>query len=115
VIPTSTSTPIDGRHATASGSIILQAKHYHRSPFSSLKSTMKKERATIDRLQAQRYILVTSAPLTPQNKAVLSELIGPSLKTTGDIFGPDDLNALLRKHPTVEEGLLRRFRGACAV
>ena len=106
---------IDGRHATASGSIILQAKHYHRSPFSSLKSTMKKERATIDRLKAQRYILVTSAPLTPQNKEVLSELIGPSLKATGDIFGPDDLNALLRKHPTVEEGHHKLWTGTTAV
>lgn len=106
---------MDGRHASASGSIILQAKHYHRSPFASLKSTMKKERPTINRLQTQRYILVTSTTLTQQNKEALSELIGPSLKTTGDIFGADDLNALLRKYPGVEESHPKLWAGTTAV
>ncbi|HEY9091517.1 TIR domain-containing protein [Parasphingorhabdus sp.] len=94
---------MDGRHCAGGTSTILQAKHYHRSGFSKLKSAMAAERAAIDRLAADRYILVTSAPLTPKNKSDLKEVIGPSLQTTGDIFGPDDLNALLRKHPEIEE------------
>ncbi|MGO7904929.1 restriction endonuclease [Rhizobium leguminosarum] len=94
---------IDGRHAMADGAIVLQAKHYHRSGFATLKSKMGKERAAIDRLQAKRYILVTSAPLTHKNKAALAAVIGPSLQGPGDIFGPGDLNALLRKHPDVEK------------
>lgn len=36
---------IDGRHAQASGSIILQAKHYEGSPFSKLTAVMKRERS----------------------------------------------------------------------
>jgi tetratricopeptide (TPR) repeat protein len=93
---------MDGRHLSADGSIILQAKHYRRSGLSALKSKMKKERATIDALQAKRYILATSTPLTPKNKIALAEIIGPALLSPGDIFGPDDLNALLRKYPDVE-------------
>jgi len=93
---------MDGRHSSADGAIVLQAKHYHRSGVSALKSKMKKERATIDALQAKRYILATSTPLTPKNKNVLTEIIGPSLLSPGDIFGPQDLNALLRKYPDVE-------------
>jgi len=54
---------IDGRYVTESGSVILQVKHYHRSPFSALKTTMTKERSSIDRLQAERYVLTTSMPL----------------------------------------------------
>lgn len=94
---------MDGRHARADGSIVLQAKHYHGSGFATLKSRMIKERQSIDRLAATRYILVTSAPLTPRNKATLAQLIGPSLQTPGDIFGPGDLNALLRKYPEIEK------------
>ncbi|RUV05556.1 toll/interleukin-1 receptor domain-containing protein [Mesorhizobium sp. M1A.F.Ca.IN.020.06.1.1] len=94
---------MDGRHALADGAIVLQAKHYYRTGFSGLKSKMAKERQSIERLVPKRYILVTSAPLTPKNKSALAEIIGPSLQTPGDIFGPGDLNALLRKHPNIEK------------
>ena len=94
---------IDGRHARADGSIVMQAKHYHGSGFAALKSKMAKERLSIDRLAATRYILVTSAALTPKNKNALAQIIGPSLQTPGDIFGPGDLNALLRKYPDIEK------------
>ena len=94
---------MDGRHCADGASTILQAKHYYRSGFSKLKSAMTAERATIDRMAVDRYILVTSASLTPKNKSDLKEIIGSSLQATGDIFGPDDLNALLRKHPGIEK------------
>ncbi|MCD2175071.1 toll/interleukin-1 receptor domain-containing protein [Rhizobium sp. C4] len=99
---------MDGRCTNADGSIILQAKHYFRSGFSKLKSKMREERVSIDELAPQRYILTTSVPLTPANKAALAEIIGPSLAGTGDIFGADDLNALLRSYPEIvkaHEGL----------
>jgi hypothetical protein len=102
VFPEGPDSGMDGRHALADGAIILQAKHYLRSGFSNLKSTMAKERAAIERLQPKRYILVTSAPLTPKNKDALSGVIGPALQTPSDIFGPGDLNALLRKNPDIE-------------
>ena len=94
---------MDGRHACADGSIVMQAKHYHGSGFAALKSKMKKERLSIDRLAPTRYVLVTSAQLTPKNKNALAEIIGPSLRTPGDIFGPGDLNTLLRKYPDIEK------------
>jgi len=103
VFPEGPDAGMDGRHALADGAIILQAKHYHRSGFSGLKSTMAKERHAIERLQPKRYILVTSALLTPRNKGALSQIIGSALRTPGDIFGPGDLNALLRKHPDIEK------------
>lgn len=92
---------IDGLHASADGSIILQAKHFYRSGFSKLKSKMKEERRSIDGLKPKRYVLSTSVALTPANKRALAEIIGPSLLSTGDIFGADDLNALLRGQPEI--------------
>jgi len=93
---------MDGRHAVADGDVILQAKHYHRSGFAKLKSKMKQERSAIDALQPKRYILVTSAGLTPANKTQLAAIIGPALQNPGDIVGPQDLIALLRKYPDIE-------------
>jgi hypothetical protein len=46
---------MDGRHATADGDIILQAKHYNRSGFTSLTAKMKTERAKIDAPQTKFY------------------------------------------------------------
>lgn len=94
---------MDGRHAISEGAAILQAKHYYRSGFSKLKSKMKEERQSIDELAPKRYILATSVALTPANKEMLAELIGPSLLSTGDIYGADDLNAVLRANPEIEK------------
>lgn len=93
---------MDGRHAAADGATILQAKHYLRSGAGKLLTKMKAERASIDALEPRRYILATSATLTPKNKADLASAIGPTLHSTGEIFGQGDLNALLRKFPHIE-------------
>lgn len=92
---------IDGRHSDANQNVILQAKHYEGSSFSKLKSTMKRERLSIDKLAPTRYILATTCKLTPSNKHELALIIGPSLKSEADIFGPEDINALLRKYPEI--------------
>jgi hypothetical protein len=106
---------MDGRHAAADGNVILQAKHYYRSGFAKLKAKMKTERASIDALQPKRYILATSAALTPANKAQLSEVIGPALEGPGDLFGPQDLVALLRKFPDVETAHPKLWQQSSAV
>jgi hypothetical protein len=51
---------IDGRHAVGSKTTIMQAKHFAGSRFSSLRATMKRERASINKLAPERYVLATS-------------------------------------------------------
>jgi energy-coupling factor transporter ATP-binding protein EcfA2 len=106
---------MDGRHAAASGTIILQAKHHASSRFSSLKTVMAKERSSIDKLRPSRYILATSRPLSPFNKSALARIIGPALKSDGDIFGPEDLNGLLRKFPDIEKANIKLWLASTAV
>lgn len=106
---------MDGRHAAANGNVILQAKHYYRSGFAKLKAKMKTERASIDALQPKRYVLATSAALTPANKTQLGEVIGPALISPGDLFGPQDLVALLRKFPDVETAHPKLWQQSSAV
>jgi energy-coupling factor transporter ATP-binding protein EcfA2 len=105
---------IDGRHAGANKTIV-QAKHYVGSSYASLKSQMQKERAAIDRLAPDRYILATSRPLSPSNKAELAAIIGPWLKHESDILTPEDLNALLRKFPEVEKANFKLWLSGAAM
>ena len=94
----------DGRHAEAGESVILQAKHYEGSSFSKLADAMKLEQASIKKLAPARYILVTSCKFTPDKKRELAKIIGPSLKNEADIFGPEDINGLLREYPEILHG-----------
>lgn len=97
---------IDLRFALAKkGKGIVQAKHLVDSGFSALLQTLKKERPKIDALAPKRYILATSVPMTPARKDKIIEALAPHLTDPADIFGQEDLNALLAKHGDVE----RRF------
>lgn len=106
---------MDGRHSKGSKSSILQAKHYAGSSFAQLKAAMKKERVSIDKLAADRYLLTTSIGLTPDNKDDLASEIGRSLRSSADIFGPEDLNGLLRKYPDIERAHLKLWLSSAAV
>ncbi len=108
---------IDGRHApdAAKAPTILQAKHMEGSTFAVLKAAVRKERASIDKLAPSRYVLATSRPLTPANKASLASEIGPALLSESDILGPDDLEALLRKHPSIEKAHIKLWLSSAAI
>lgn len=90
---------IDGRYASGTDVTILQAKKYGSSSLSELKRVLRKERAKIDTLAASRYILSTSVSMTAARKRDLMDIIGPTLLRPGDIYGKEDLEALLRNHP----------------
>jgi DNA polymerase III delta prime subunit len=106
---------VDGRHAAAGDMTILQAKHYRLSDFDALARTMQKERASIDALTPNRYLLTTSRPLTPPNKDRLATIIGPSLQGTWDIFGNDDINGLLRKYPDLQKSHVKLWLSGAGV
>lgn len=93
---------IDFRHANTSGdNIIVQCKHYVGTGLPGLIGDLKKEVVKVEKLKPTRYILVTSAGLTPLNKVQIQAHFG-SVLTTADILGPDDINNLLGLHPEVE-------------
>lgn len=96
---------IDGRFFThnALGPTIIQVKHWLRSGYSALRAHMKKsECPKIKTLSPNRYIFVTSVPLSPSNKKQLINDLFPYVQNSTDIYGRDDLNALLAKHPDIE-------------
>ena len=106
---------IDGRHASAEGATILQAKHYRLSDFAALARVMRRERKSIDALGPARYVLVTSRPLLPDNKDILAEIVGPALGSLDDILGCEDVNGLLRQHPEVVKSHVKLWLSSAAV
>jgi len=85
----------------------LQAKHYAGSTHAALKSEIKRERSSIDRLAPTRYVLATSRALTPTQKKELAALIGPPLQNEDDIIRAEDLNGLIRKYPDIEKSHIK--------
>lgn len=84
--------------------IVVQIKHYLKSTFAKLKNDLvKNEKNKVDRINPQAYIFVTSQELSVANKIDIKEIFSPHIKSLNDIYGKEDLNALLRKFPLVQE------------
>lgn len=93
---------IDFRYAKVrTAEIIIQCKRY--KSHASLIQALKGEVGKVKRLKPDRYIIVTSASLSPQNKDEIQQLFDGLLHDTGDIFGREDLNNLLSKYTNVEK------------
>lgn len=84
--------------------VIGQVKHYVKSPFSKLLSDLKNiERDKVFNLKPNRYVVVTSQELSPQNKLLIKEVFHPYIISLDDIYGRQDLNIILRANRNIEE------------
>ena len=101
--------------ADADAATIVQCKHYATSSFSTFKNRIATELPKIRAIDPKRYCLVTSLRLTPARKDVLVALLAPYVRTTGDIWGQEDLNALLRQYPEIEKSHFKLWLTSTAV
>ena len=109
---------IDLRHVRVldpKGSTIVQCKRYGPANYAALLRSVKSEYAKMAKLKPQRYVLATSVPLSPANKATLLTLLQPWCRSTEDIFGSEDLNGLLRRFPETEKAHFKLWIGSTAV
>ena len=82
---------------------ILQAKHYLKTAFPKFLQVLREEEPPkIKRFAPQRYLLTTSQELTPDRKTSCLTSLLPYVSIASDIFGREDLNNLLGKHPEIE-------------
>lgn len=96
---------VDGRFFSFDGNeMILQYKHYVKTGYSGLVSKLKTdELPNVRKISPSQYYLVTTVPLSRQNKNDIKNLFTPFIKSDNDIFGQEDLNDLLSKYPHIEE------------
>lgn len=106
---------MDGRHSKDKRNTILQCKHYAGSNFSTLKTANRREILKLSQLNPDHYILFVSQPLTPSRTAEISALLGEYLKESGDIWGQQDIEDSLRRHPNIEKSHLKLWLGNTAV
>lgn len=95
---------IDLRYATAPGNtVIVQCKHYAKSGFAALLRHLRdSELPKIEKVNPNRYVVVTTVSLSPGNKQSILQTLTPYVKSPSDVLGVDDLDGLLAKHPKVE-------------
>ncbi|WP_298777850.1 restriction endonuclease [uncultured Polaribacter sp.] len=84
--------------------IIVQVKHYIKTSFSGLKYNLKNEELPKVRLlNPESYFVVTSTELSLKDKLEIKDIFKPFIKSTDDIYGREDLNALLRENKGIED------------
>ena len=60
-------------------------------------------RHQIAALAPSRYVVVTSVPLSPANKATIVGAVPSAPFVASDVFGQEDLNNLLGQYPGIEQ------------
>ncbi|MFI6176376.1 restriction endonuclease [Nonomuraea sp. NPDC051191] len=100
---------IDLRYVSEAGqTIVLQCKHWQSSSQAQLINRMTKEELPkIRKLNPSRYLLATSVKLNVPGKDKLRDRLKPFVRSTGDLYGVEQLVELLRGHPEVVK---RHFR-----
>jgi len=95
---------VDGRYFSDSGrEVVLQCKHWLRTPIEKLlKHLQTVEIAKVARLKPARYLLAVSYSLSRRDKQSIVQVLSPFLVSADDVYGREDLNDALRKHPEVE-------------
>lgn len=95
---------IDLRCFTPDGATIGQAKHYWKSSFSSLKTSVKKEARKIDILPVKptEYYLLTSKGLSPGQKDQLVAAGAPYIGGPEYVLALDDIEAAIGRSPAIE-------------
>ncbi|GAA1751141.1 hypothetical protein GCM10009710_33630 [Aeromicrobium alkaliterrae] len=83
---------------------IVQCKHMLKSSKSKLLTAAKKEKKNVDKLKPASYQFWTTQSLTAENKADIAEILSPWIKSDSDVWGEEDLELALDRHPNVERG-----------
>ena len=93
---------VDGKFLTNDGGIwIVQVKRY-RDTKALLRQMEHEQKKMLQLPQAPaRYFLVTACSLSPANKAAIQQVMRPFILSTGDIYGAEDLDALLHQYPAI--------------
>jgi hypothetical protein len=93
---------IDLRHIGKHAKIIVQCKRYKKDAYSTLASSVKKEKAKMDKAKPSKYILFTSTALSAKNKDDIIKNLSPHCLSPADIYGHSEINALIRRFPEIE-------------
>lgn len=106
---------VDLRYAKGPRTTIVQVKHYVRTGLAGLLRDLKAEATKLRQLRPTRYVLATSVPLSPANKAKIVSVFNSSVLVASDVLGAEELNNLLSLHPQIEQSHYKLWLASKAV
>ncbi|WP_281973248.1 restriction endonuclease [Ruegeria faecimaris] len=93
---------VDLRAYSNGTNLIVQCKNFAKSTFSNLRAKMRDEELPkLHQLEPDRYVLVTSLPLSVSQKDELIALLSPYVGSGEDIIGGNELERMLENEEEV--------------
>lgn len=92
------------------GLVVVQCKHWRRSAANLVSFMRRDELPRIVALDPARYVLATSAELTPRRKDELVDALRPYVRSPHDVFLGGDIARELREHAAVVRRHARVWR-----
>ncbi|WNI20681.1 restriction endonuclease [Streptomyces sp. ITFR-16] len=108
---------IDLRHTAPDGTTtVVQCKHWPRASQAALiKRLAKDEVAKVAALKPARYLVATTVGLTVDGKDKIRDDFAPYVRTTGDLYGLEEIVAELRGRPELVQRHFRLWLSSTAV
>jgi DNA polymerase III delta prime subunit len=108
---------IDLRHTAADGTMtVVQCKHWPKAAQATLtKRLVKDELPKVVALKPARYLIATSVGLTVDGKDAIRDAFAPYVRTTGDLYGVDEIVAELQSKPELVRRHFRLWLSSTAV
>lgn len=75
--------------------VVIQVKHYLRSGFSNLKSSLENEKKNLENIGCKNYYICTSLGLTPDNIKIIYDIFSEYMQDESHILGQSDIEAFL--------------------
>jgi adenylate kinase family enzyme len=93
--------------------VIIQCKR--SSDYNNLMKNLKKDVDKVKKLNPSKYIVMTSAPLSPPNKDEIIKLFLGYIKSTSDIIGGNEIQSQIIKHTDIERRYYKLWIGSTNV
>ncbi|HCT2635088.1 TPA: restriction endonuclease [Enterobacter roggenkampii] len=93
---------IDGRFHKISDTVIIQCKHYVKSTYSSLLTSLKTEAPKVKAQNPDRYILAICQDLSSKRKNDIIKIIGSQYLKSDDIITMSDITHRISRNPHIE-------------
>lgn len=95
---------------------VVQCKHMRRSTFSGLLRAVRQEAGKLNcsRSRFSSYRLFTSQRLTVANKDQIANALHGYVRGPRDVFGEDEIEGLLNRHPEVERSHVKLWLSSSA-
>ncbi len=82
--------------------IVIQVKHYIKSTYANLRTSLKKEVEHVKKLNPDKYYVCCAQELTAANKSEIYEMFADYMESANDVIALQDINDFLENSENVD-------------